>query len=310
MDRADTPDHLLPGTERVRAYAWAVDLFARPTATPQRLVPWLAELGSSAGGLLDGVLPGSRSLSPRSREQIVMAVTEVNGCRYTAWIHGAWRDFLGEGEIDEALPVLLDFARDSALAGGPVDATALQEVLPPRAVRSVRATVAVAELSSLAGNTADGLWARLRGRRPFDFPAAVWETFLVSATAPLATPLFLAAGAMRLATRLAPALPPIDRPPREEANLVVHMLADAVPQYLANAAVRAVVLRLPGPLAIGVRAEDTEATVRLSPHRIILENGISSDAFVVVDSGLELLLDVATRTLSRELAGLATRRRP
>lgn len=286
-----------------------MDLFARPTATPQRLIPWLAELGSSAAGLIDALPPGTRSLPPRSRERIVMAITEVNGCRYTAWVHGAWMEFLGDGEADEALPLMLDFARDSALAGGPVDTARLEEILPRRAIRSVRATVAVAELSSLVGNTADGLWARLRGHRPFDVPATIGEVVVVATAAPVALALFLTAGAMRLATRMAPAMPPIDKPPRDEANLVVHMLADAVPQYLANAAVRAVVLRLPSPLVIGVRAEETEATIRLSPARIVLENGIGSDASVIIDSGLELLLDVATRTLSRELAGIATRHR-
>lgn len=291
-----------------RPYAGPVDTFARPTATPQRLLPWLAELGATAAGLADALLPGDRSLSPQSREQIVLAITEVNGCRYTAWIHGAWRDFLGDAALDEALPLLLDFARDSALAGAPVDTSRLEEALPPRAIRSVRATVAAAELSSLFGNTVDGLWARLRGRRPFGAFAAAGEAVVVAAGAPLLTPALVAAGMMRLATRLAPTLPPIERPPTDDANLVVHMLAEAVPQYLANAAVRAVVLRVPAPLVIGVRAEETEATVRISPHRIVIENGIGPDAFLVVDGGLELLLDVATRTLSRELAGIAGRR--
>jgi alkylhydroperoxidase family enzyme len=286
-----------------------MDLFARPTATASRLNPWLAELGRTASGLLDAFGPGHGAIAPRSRERVALAVTEVNGCRYTAWIHGAWCDFLGDDQGDEVLPVMLDFARDSALAGAPLDVDELAASLHPDAIRAVRATVAVAEVSSLVGNTADGLWERLRLRRPLRPAAALRETMIVAAAVPLAAPLFVAAGAMRLATWAAPPMPEIVQPPDAEANLVVHILSEAVPQYLANAVVRASVLRLPGPLSIGVRAEGTEATVRIERDRVELTNGLAEDTFLVIDGGLELLLDVATRTLSRELTQLTRGRR-
>lgn len=285
-----------------------MDLFARPTATPGRLAPWLVEMGTSLPGLLGAFRPVRPSIPRGSREQVVLAVTEVNGCRYTAWIHGAWRAYVGDDEADEALPLLLDYARDSALAGAPVAPTALDDALPPPAVRAVRATVAVAELSNLVGNSADGIWERILLRRPLAPLASLQEAAVVLTTLPLVTPLFAVAGAMRVASRLAPPMPEVVRPADQEANLVVHMLAEAVPRYLANALVRAIVLHLPGPVQLGVRAEGTEATVRISRSRVVLENGVGRDVPVIVDGGLELLLDVATRTLSRELAGLALRR--
>ena len=96
-----------------------MEVEARPTATRQRVAPWLSELGQTAWGLATAYLPFARAISSRSREQVVLAVTEVNGCRYTAWVHGAWRDFLGADDTDEALDALLDYARASAIAGAP-----------------------------------------------------------------------------------------------------------------------------------------------------------------------------------------------
>jgi hypothetical protein len=112
---------------------------------------------------------------------------------------------------------------------------------------------------------------------------------------------------MRLATRLSPPMPVISQPADEQANLVVAMLAEAVPAYLGNALVRALLLALPRPLVIGVRAEGTTATVRVTRDRIRLDNGLADDTSVVVDGGLDLLLDVAGRALNRDLHRLTVR---
>lgn len=288
-------------------YPFAMDWFWRPTATPDRMTPWLNELRRTASGLVDAFRPGHPSLSPQSRERIALTVTEINGCRPAAWIHESWVAFLGDYEGDEALPALLEFARESALAGRPVDEAALTDLLQPDGVRAVRATVAVAELASLVGNTADGLWHRLTFRRPFDPGAAIREAVVVAAALPLAAPVFLAAGAMRLATLAAPPLPEVVEP-AEDANLVVHLLAEAVPALLANALARAMVLRLANPLVVGVRADEASATVRISRDRIELTNGLDDNASVVIDGGLELLLDVAGRALGREINALSSRR--
>jgi hypothetical protein len=287
-----------------------MDWFWRPTATAERMAPWLTELRDTAGGLLDAFRPGHPSLAPASREQIALTVTEVNGSRLAGWIHESWRDFLGDPESDDALPMLVEFAREAALAGHPVDDGPLTEHLGPDAVRAVRATVAVAEITSLVGNTADGLWRRLTFRRPLDPGATLRDAAVVAVALPLAAPMFLAAGAMRLATMAAPPMPEVHRPDDDDANLVVHLLAEAVPAILSNALVRATVLRLPSPLVIGVRADDACATVHVSRGRIDLANDLDPDASVVVDGGLELLLDIATRALGRELTSLTDRRGP
>jgi AhpD family alkylhydroperoxidase len=284
-----------------------MDWFWRPTATPDRLVPWLGELRDTAAGLLDAFRPGHPSLSPQSRERIALTVTEINGCRPAAWVHEVWAAFLGEYDDDDTLPVLLEFARESALSGRPVDESILARHLDGDAVRAVRATVAAAEVASLVGNTADGLWHRLTLRRPFDPAAALREAVVVAAALPLAAPMFLAASAMRLATLAAPPLPEVAEPD-DDANLVVHLLAEAVPALLSNALARAMVLRVANPLVVGVRADDASATVRISRDRIELANGLDDDAVVVIDGGLELLLEVAGRALGRELNALGARR--
>ena len=67
-------------------------------------------------------------------------------------------------------------------------------------------------------------------------------------------------------------------------------------------------VQLTGNGVIGVRADDASATVRLSRDHIEIDNGIADDVSVVIDGGLELLLDVATRALGRELSSLSPRR--
>ncbi|MBV9041597.1 MAG: carboxymuconolactone decarboxylase family protein, partial [Acidimicrobiia bacterium] len=91
------------------------DPFPRRTATPLALLPWIAELGKNLPGLLRSYLPG-QPLDPRTRERVILAVTEVNGCRYCAWIHGSWQDFLGENSLVDADEALLAYARACAEA--------------------------------------------------------------------------------------------------------------------------------------------------------------------------------------------------
>jgi len=281
-----------------------MDWFWRPTATPRRLLPWMAELASTVDGLVRAFQGQRSALPPAAREEMAVVVATVNGCRSMAWVHTAWRDFLGGDGHDEAGTLLLAFARDAAVAGTPVDHSGLDEALSPESVRSARAVVAVAELSSLVGNSADGLWLRVTGRRPLDPLAALGETAVVVAAAPFAAPLLVAAGVMRLAADAAPPLPRLRRPTDDDANLVVHLLAEAVPVYLANALVRALLLRLPGPLVVGIRAEGAGATVRISRDEITLSNDLDPDAVVVIEDGADLLLEVAARTLNRELRSL------
>jgi alkylhydroperoxidase family enzyme len=281
------------------------DPFPRRTATPERLVPWLLELGRAFPGLIDSYRPGP-TLDPRRRERIIMAVTEVNGCRYCAWIHGAWQDYLGEGDIDGE-EALLTYARACAEAGRPLDPAPLAEVLPRQALPAVRATVAQIQVSNLVGNTVDGLLARILRKRPLAPFDAAREAVTVAAAVPLAVPLLALAGGMRLINRLAPPVPPVDMPSAGEANLLAHLLAQAVPVYLSNALVRTVILDLPVSVSLAVRAGRTAATLTVGRGRVGVVNGVSPNAVAVVEGDVEPLLRLATGSVVRELAGIRIR---
>jgi AhpD family alkylhydroperoxidase len=284
------------------------DPFPRRTADPALLLPWLVELARTAPDLLRSYLPGG-PIDPRTREQVILAVTEVNGCRYCAWIHGSWADYLGSLEDPaEVQDALLAHARACAEAGTPLDPGPLRAVLPPEVLGGLRATVAQIEVANLVGNTVDGLLARATRRRPLDPARAVAELATVAVALPVAVPMLAVGGAMRLVRSLAPDVPAIAMPPAGEANLLVHLLARAVPSYLANAGLRLVVLRLPAPISIAVKAGRTAATVRLGRGRIELENGVHPDATLVVEGDVEPLLQLATGHLVREIANLRVKR--
>src|SRR4051812_28377653 len=226
------------------------------------LLPWLAEVVRTAPGLVASYLPRG-PIAPRTREQVILAVTEVNGCRYCAWIHGSWQDFLGDVAEADATDALLAYARASAEAGHPLPASDLEAVLPPDAIQAVRATVAQIEVSNLVGNTVDGLLARLTRKRPLAPLAAARELATVALAVPLAVPLLSVAAGMRALDRMAPPLPEVDMPPAAEANLLAHLLAEAVPAWLSNAGLRLAALGLPVSIPIGIQAGRTAATIRI-----------------------------------------------
>jgi alkylhydroperoxidase family enzyme len=283
------------------------DPFPRRTATPRRLVPWFAELGRTLPGLLRSYGP-KRPLDARTRERVIMAVTEVNGCRFCAWIHGSWQDFLGDADEVGAEEALLAYARACADAGRPLPPGALHDVLPPDAVGALRATVAQIEISNLVGNTVDGLLARVTRKRPANPMAAAGEVVTIAAALPLALPLLGLAAAMRAVDRVAPPMPAVEMPPAGEANLLAHLLAEALPTYLAPAPTRAAVLRLPVQVAIALRAGRTAATVRIGRGRVAVENGVAHDALAVIEGEAGPLLRLASGALLEELGHVRVRR--
>ena len=282
------------------------DRFARRTAEPAVVLPWLLEIARTLPGLVSSYAIGG-PIDPRTRQRIIIAVTEVNGCRYCAWIHGSWQAFLGEVEPAEAEPVLLAYASECAKAGEPLPTDDLLAVLPAEAVCAVRATVAHSEVASLVGNTVDGVVARLTGRRPLAPFALARELGTIAAAAPIAVPLVGAAAVMRLLRQVAPPLPDVEMPPDSEANLLVHLLSSAAPTYLANAAVRLLALGGPLTFTIGVRAGRSTATVRLGRGRVAIDNGIAEDAVVVIEGEVEPLLELATGSIVRELRNVRLR---
>ena len=106
-----------------------------------------------------------RRSSPPLRERVILAVTEVNGCRYSAWVHEAWQAVLGPpgfaGAPTEVQEAVLAYARACAEAGRPLDPATLNVTLPAAAVRAVRVAVASTELHQPGR----------RGRRPSPGPA-------------------------------------------------------------------------------------------------------------------------------------------
>jgi hypothetical protein len=102
-------------------------------------------------------------------------------------------------------------------------------------------------------------------------------------------------------------MPAIEVSDGADANLLVHLLATAAPVYLSNAITRLATLRLPRPIAIGVRSGRTAATIRVGRGSLAVENGISRDTVLVVEGDVEALLQTATGSIVRELGGIRIR---
>jgi len=277
---------------------------------PQRsigpaLLPWALEVGRTLGGLLSSYRPNG-PVDARTRERLILAVSEVDGCRSWSWIHSSWADFLGAGAIDHTplTAAVSDYARACAVAGRPVDPAGLADVLTPEAARAVRATVAQVEVSNLVGRAIDGLLSPGTGRSVVSVGATLGEVVAAVVAMPVAVPLLAAAGIRRIVTLLAPPVPAVDLPPAGEANLLVHLLGAAAPEYLANAGTRMVLLGSPVPVAVALRSGRTCATVRVGRGRMAIANGVTRDAIMVVDGDVAPLLRAASGALSRELVGL------
>jgi alkylhydroperoxidase family enzyme len=266
----------------------------------------MLELTTTLPSFVRSYVPGA-PIDPRVREEIILAVADVNGCRYCAWIHGSWRDFLGEGPHDDIELVLLTHARACAEAGRPLPLDGLSHVLPPAALRSVRATVAQVGVSSFVGNAFDRLRDRVTGRDPRNPIAFARDALTAAAALPIAVPMFATAAAMRLVSRAAPPMPQIEVSDGADANLLVHLLATAAPVYLSNAVTRLATLGLPRPIAVGVRSGRTAATIRVGRGSLAVENGISRDTVLVVEGEVEALLQTVTGSIVRELGGIRIR---
>ncbi len=240
---------------------------------------WLAELVRVAPGAIEARLPGL-GVDARTREHMSEPVAAACGSPLVAWIHGAWRDFVGRVEPDDAVEPLLAFAQASADAGGPVDATVLQAVYEPSVVRATRATVAL---------------------------AGVQVAIARSPAVPLLIPTAVMAGTLGAIARVAPPVPEPELPADGRTNLVMHLLASASPRYLAHAVVRPVLLRNPRVLSIGVRMEGVGATVHIGRGRLRITEGVADDVVAVIEDGLETLLHVAAGSIVRQVAWVPTR---
>jgi hypothetical protein len=184
----------------------------------------------------------------------------------------------------------------------------LEGTLPPEVLGTLRATVAQIEVANLVGNTVDGLLARATRRRPLEPARALGELATVAVALPIALPMLAVGGALRLVGRLAPALPEVQVPEPGEANLLVHLLARAVPSYLANAGLRLALLNLPVAVPVALTAGRTSATLRIGRGQVRVDNGVAPDALVIVEGEVEPLLQLATGHLVREIGSLRVKR--
>ncbi len=133
-------------------------------------------------GHLDDLKAAARSqrVSRAFAERIMLAVTQVNGCRYCDYGHtlaalrtGVTQDelrALREGNLD-ALPegevVALLFAQHYAERNGHPDPAAWERVVEtyePDAARDIMAYIRMIMMGNLLGNTFDAFWSRLAGR--------------------------------------------------------------------------------------------------------------------------------------------------
>lgn len=273
-------------------------------------IVWLRELARSWPGLVDAYVPGRSGLRPRDREAAIVLVAAANGSVLTERLHQAWATFLGVGEDDDLADLVLAYAEACVDLGRPASLGELRDEIPLRLLRAMRATVARAELVSLAERRSADVLRRVAGRARSSPHGFVRDAVAAAAALPVAVPLGLpvaaAGAALRLVTGIAPRLPEIEAPPVDESGLVVQLLADAVPTYLRNAFVRLVLVRMPGTLVVGVRSAEGAATVRVGAGRIVVEEGLAEDAHLVMD-GVEPLLDLAAGAILREVGDLASR---
>jgi hypothetical protein len=150
--------------------------------------------------------------------------------------------------------------------------------------------------------------ARVPGRRPVDLPRMAADAVTAAAALPVVVPLLATGAAMRVVARLAPPVPAVEQADAEDPNLLAHLLAMTVPAYLANAGVRLALLRLPVPVAVGIRSGRSAATLTIGRGRVRLANGIGPDAVVVLEGDIDPLFELATGSLVRELTALRLRR--
>jgi AhpD family alkylhydroperoxidase len=165
---------------------------------------------------------GSDPLDPAFSERIMLAVTQVNDCRYCSYGHtiAALRAGVPQDELDaiktgdfsaasqDELPALL-FAQHYAAEDGQPGAEALEALNKTygeaRAAR-ILLTIRMITLGNLLGNTFDALLSRLRGRRVLAGNAL--QEIAVLLLVILTMPLMLIAGLFgaikRLFSRAAP----------------------------------------------------------------------------------------------------------
>ena len=82
----------------------------------------------------------------------------------------------------------------------------------------------------------------------------------------------------------------METPPKGESSLLVLLLEDTIPRWLATPALAAAA-DLVAPV-VGVRGGSSSATIRFGGGQIRLENGIAGDAWTVIEGDIDTLLQM------------------
>ncbi|HEU5149829.1 MAG TPA: hypothetical protein VFU19_05000 [Iamia sp.] len=272
---------------------------------------WGVEVAATAPAGLRTLVPGA-PVPAALREDVLVAVGHAQGAAGVAWIHGRWRAFAGSTPDGDVRLALAAHAERCARAGHPVPPTELADVLPPAAVRGVRAVVArgriEAEVEARARRVVATATALRRGPPTVHHGAGlVVDLPLAAVGLALAAPaagIGLALGAL---ARLAPPVPEVEGAGDPDVGLLGVLAAEAVPVLLGNAAVRAVALGSPVVIAVGLRSGGSAATVRVGRGRAQVVDGLTPDALVVLQGDAEPLVRLATGILLREAHEVAPR---
>jgi AhpD family alkylhydroperoxidase len=170
--------------------------------TPRTFLYGLRELVSHLGDLEKTARSGR--VSRAFAEKIMMAVTQVNGCRYCAYFHTrmALRAGVMPGEIGKLLAAEIgDFPKDEAVAlayaqhwaetAGQPDLEAerrFRAYYGPQVSNDILNWMRVINFGNLTGNTVDAFLSRLRGAPALD-SNPVGELLLFLLCAPFTLPL-------------------------------------------------------------------------------------------------------------------------
>ena len=267
----------------------------RDGSSPARFVAWLGRAAADLPAQLR--LYSTRPAIDRGlREHIMLAVTDVNGCRYSAWVHGGWSDLVANRQ-DKREDIALAYAREAAeldrLPPSPDARAALEAAFNADEVRAIDAAIASAEVLNLAETTANDLVDRVAGARPRHPSTMAQEAAVTAAAIPLGVPLLALGAFFRQAARNMPPVEPLVLPPAGEANMGVLLLVELVRHYSGLPLIRAIAAgRL--PFALGASADGIDATVRLvSGSKVELDNGLADDVRLVLVGDMPTMLEFA-----------------
>lgn len=259
---------------------------------------WLVELASVAPDVVAQLGPFV-PIRPATRVHLARCVFRGDDAPMAVWATSGWRAWVGRPVPGPATEAFEAFACSSARSPEPVDATLLAVRAGEPASRAVRGVVAAARIVGRAEAVARRWVAQ---RHPSLQPA---ELALVAGAAPWLGGLVVLGTVGRGLVALTPAMPEVEVSAGSEASLAAHVLAEAVPELLGHAGWRSALLRSPMPVVIAVRVGSGTATVEIGRGRVLVSDGVGSEALLFIDGPPDSLLGAAVASFTRRLPGSA-----